>query len=186
MKFFFLLLNFCLLILLILSLGKGDEDHEEEHSHPWEWAGIVHLTSGSSYRLSAEKVDGQYAERSMKMIIFPVSSPNEGGFHDIEEVVHEKWEETNATAVVEGGALPVEALLELEFNENRWISLYEVSVVSTGYYCIFTEHDPSEFEQSSHFLKSSMGEDVEVLFSEDCPLCYLPFTLPPFELSLGS
>merc|ERR1712176_1557093 len=50
---------------------------------------------------------------------------------------------------------------KLKFDEEGWQSLYTVDASSTPAVAFFTEHYPTEFEATAHYLKDKIGDDIE-------------------------
>jgi zinc transporter ZupT len=57
----------------------------------------------------------------------------------------------------------------LVFSQENWQSLYQVNAAGTAAIAFFTEHFPTEFENTAHYLKDPVGEDIEPVaqFPED-------------------
>lgn len=144
------------------------ENHSEGHEHghagerPFEWAGAFELDPGV-YRWSFSKVDGRYADPTMKMVYIPSDH-----LDPIEQVEEEgmKLFEQNGEALKHGGRLRVAELHALQFDVNRNTTEFEISIDKAGTYVFFTEHMPSEFESAEHFFKSANGKDVEPVAQE--------------------
>ncbi|MGQ9663186.1 MAG: metal ABC transporter substrate-binding protein [Kiritimatiellia bacterium] len=145
---------------------SGDQHHEHGHDHskaedhaqdPFEWAGAFKLEPGV-YHWSFAKVDGKYAEPTMKMVAL-VSDPN----NSIEKVETRASElfGTEGHALDNGGRLRLGDLHLLHFDVDQSSTVFEIAIEEPGVYVFFTEHKPSEFEAGEHFFKSSDGRDVE-------------------------
>ena len=65
----------------------GGHAHHHHHGHgagAFEWAGVFEV-SDNSHTWSMQKVDGAYADPSMRIVVFPTSDLNEEGIHASEE-----------------------------------------------------------------------------------------------------
>jgi zinc transporter ZupT len=154
---------FFLLACCISSVVLSDEHIHGDHS--WEWAGIFSLDQDEEYQWSAEKVDGAYAEATMKFVMMAVTSSDAEGIEEVEDSVNMLFN-SSAIAVTTADQIVPDSLLELQFDDASWISLFKLSVPTTGIYGIFTEHDPTEFESSSHYFKLLAGEEVEAEYED--------------------
>lgn len=145
---------------------SGEQNHKHGHGHPgkhpFEWAGAFELDPGV-YRWSFAKVDGKYADPTMKMVY--VASEHQDPIERVEEKGMELFE-LNGQALKHGGRLHVGELHALQFDVNRNTTEFEISIDKAGTYVFFTEHMPSEFESSEHFFKSANGKDIEPVAQE--------------------
>ncbi len=146
-----------------------EEDHDEhegeEGEHPFEWAGAFVLKKGE-YTWTFAKVDGEYADPQMGMVILPSDKKGPAGI----EAVQEKAEKLFAgSAVVKQGSstlTPGERLYTLKFDNAKGSTVFKISIVKEGTYVFFTEHLPSEFEADEHFFKDAKAADVEAVAQE--------------------
>lgn len=167
MKFFKIIFAFFLIILIQLCQLNVCLADEEDHAHLWEWAGIFKIDSTNErYIWSAEKVEGEYAANSMKILWLQATSGDEEGIHDLEEIAEEAFEEQTPIILhVSNGSMTADGnVYQLNFDQDSWISLFEVQFPSDSYWAAFTEHDPAEFEGSSHYFRSSDGSSINAEF----------------------
>merc|ERR1719433_1199489 len=114
------------------------------------------------YMWTSQKVDGKYADDTMKLVAIPVASATEAALHGIEE--DGKASLTVACTDVNHGGTIVPGngtCNRLVFNQNLWQSLFTINAGSAAAVAFFTEHVPTEFEATAHYLKDSKGEDIE-------------------------
>ena len=141
---------------------KDHEDHAEEGhddhghgAHAFEWAGLFDLEAGT-YKWSFAKVDGDYADPAMKMVVLNAS--------DIEAVedAAEELLEAEISDAKSGGDVLVAANVaySLNFDAAKEMTVFEVSIAEAGTYAFFTEHMPFEFEANEYFFKDLSGTDV--------------------------
>jgi len=140
------------------------DDHGDEHghgAHAFEWAGLFDLKAGT-YQWSFAKVDGDYADPAMKMVMMAAS--------DIEAVEEaaEGLLEADASDTKMGGdtLIAADMAYALTFDADKDITLFTVEIAEDGTYAFFTEHMPLEFEADSHFFKDTSGADVEPIAQE--------------------
>ena len=69
-------LGFLLTLRFTLTLGAGD--------HPYEWGGIFE-TPESNYMWTAQKVNQNYADPSLTMVAWPVTTFTKEALHTLEE-----------------------------------------------------------------------------------------------------
>ena len=140
---------------------KDDHDDHGHGAHAFEWAGLFELKAGT-YKWSFAKVDGDYADPAMKMVILSA--------HDIEEVEEaaEKLLEGETVEAKKDGEVLVAKnnSYSLNFDANKDVSVFDVKIAKDGKYAFFTEHMPFEFEANEHFFKDLAGKDLEPIAQE--------------------
>ena len=144
------------------SAAKHDDhddhdDHGDAHGEgAFEWAGVFDLSAGT-YKWSFAKVDGDYADPAMKMVIL-----NSGDIEASEELAKELLGSQNSETKRNNDKLVAqEKAYFLSFNEKKDITTFTVEIKKAGKYAFFTEHMPFEFEADEHFFKDISGDDVE-------------------------
>ncbi|AIQ98056.1 metal ABC transporter solute-binding protein, Zn/Mn family [Prochlorococcus sp. MIT 0801] len=144
------------------SAAKHDDhddhdDHSDSHGEgDFEWAGVFDLSAGT-YKWSFAKVDGDYADPAMKMVIL-----NSGDIEASEELAKELLGSKNSETKRNNDKLVAqEKAYFLSFNEKRDTTTFTVEIKKAGKYAFFTEHMPFEFEADEHFFKDISGDDVE-------------------------
>ncbi len=144
------------------SAAKHDDhddhdDHGDSHGEgAFEWAGVFDLSAGT-YKWSFAKVDGDYADPAMKMVIL-----NSGDIEASEELAKELLGSKNSETKRNNDKLVAqEKAYFLSFNEKKDITTFTVEIKKAGKYAFFTEHMPFEFEADEHFFKDVSGDDVE-------------------------
>ena len=144
------------------SAAKHDDhddhdDHGDSHGEgDFEWAGVFDLSAGT-YKWSFAKVDGDYADPAMKMVIL-----NSGDIEASEELAKELLGSKNSETKRNNDKLVAqEKAYFLSFNEKKDITTFTVEIKKAGKYAFFTEHMPFEFEADEHFFKDISGDDVE-------------------------
>ena len=140
----------------------GHDDHSDHGGHDdhsegaFEWAGKFQLSKGS-YKWSFEKVDGEYADPAMKMVILK-SNDIEGSEDLAKELLGSKDsinKKNNGTLTASNKAFV------LNFDQRKDITVFKVEIKEDGQYTFFTEHMPFEFEANEHFFKDALNSDVE-------------------------
>ena len=144
------------------SAAKHDDhddhdDHGDSHGEgAFEWAGVFDLSAGT-YKWSFAKVDGDYADPAMKMVIL-----NSGDIEASEELAKELLGSKDSETKRNNDKLVAqEKAYFLSFNEKKDITTFTVEIKKAGKYAFFTEHMPFEFEADEHFFKDVSGDDVE-------------------------
>ena len=144
------------------SAAKHD-DHDDHDDHgdsygdgAFEWAGVFDLSAGT-YKWSFAKVDGDYADPAMKMVIL-----NSGDIEASEELAEELLGSKDSEIKRNNDKLVAqEKAYVLTFNEKKDSTTFKVEIKKAGKYAFFTEHMPFEFEADEHFFKDVSGDDVE-------------------------
>lgn len=142
----------------------GHDDHDDEHAHgahAFEWAGLFDLKAGT-YAWSFAKVDGDYADPAMKMVILSADD-----IEAVEEAAEELLEAEASEAKSDGEVLAAKDMAyTLNFDAAKEMTVFSVTIAEDGTYAFFTEHMPFEFEANEHFFKDSSGADVEPISQE--------------------
>ena len=139
-----------------------------EAPSPFEWAGIFSITD-SAHTWTMEKVDGAYADPSMRVVIIPTDTPTEDTMHSLEDGVEEMIEGDSCTVVEDGGTMtPISSdgsCFELHVGSGD-MSTFNMDTAGITGFAAFTAHSPYEFENTQHYLKDSSGNDVEHVAEE--------------------
>ena len=131
----------------------GHDDHAEG---AFEWAGKFQLSKGS-YKWSFEKVDGEYADPAMKMVILK-SNDIEGSEDLAKELLGSK---DSISRKNDGTLIASNKAFVLNFDQKKESTVFNVDIKEDGQYIFFTEHMPFEFEATQHFFKDVSNSDVE-------------------------
>ena len=132
------------------------DDHDDHAEGSFEWAGKFKLSKGS-YKWSFAKVDGDYADPAMKMVILK-SNDIESSEELAKELLGSKKsinKKDNGTLVASNKAYI------LNFNQMKDSTVFNIEIEKDGQYTFFTEHMPFEFEADEHFFKDLSNIDIE-------------------------
>ncbi len=130
--------------------------HSAHGAEGFEWAGTFDLEEGS-YKWSFAKVDGEYADPAMKMVIL-----KSGDIEDSEELAKELLESDDSIYKADNDVLLVSSkAISLNFDQGKESTVFNVEIKKSGKYTFFTEHMPFEFEADEHFFKDVSNNDVE-------------------------
>ena len=114
----------------------GHDDHAEG---AFEWAGKFQLSKGS-YKWSFEKVDGEYADPAMKMVILK-SNDIEGSEDLAKELLGSK---DSISRKNDGTLIASNKAFVLNFDQRKESTVFNVDIKEDGEYIFFTEHMPFE------------------------------------------
>ena len=130
----------------------------------FEWAGIFE-TPESDYLWTAQKVDGAYADPAMRLVALPAATHSQQALKDLEAQGTAAMNLATCTAVQAGGTIipAANTCYSLQFQESAWQTLFNVNASAVTGIAFFAEHVPTEFEATAHYLKDSLGEDIEPL-----------------------
>ena len=84
----------------------GGHAHHHHHGHgdgAFEWAGVFSIND-ASHTWSMQKVDGEYADQTMRLVLMPTSTPDEETMHSLEDGV-ESLIEGDCSIVEDGEAM---------------------------------------------------------------------------------
>jgi len=154
---------------IFLSLACRAAASEEHRDIPYEWGGVFE-GSVENYIWVAQKVDGAFAETTMKMVVMTAASTNDEDFEAAEETANTLFKLSSCTAVAAGDTITPSdtACVKLSFDTSDYENKFYIpSVGADAGLAIFTEHAPSEFESNSHYLRDEEGHNVEAVHSTD-------------------
>ena len=133
----------------------GDDEHEHEHDDPpWEWGGLHELEAGTYSYAYREGPDPD-----MLLALLPGDDGGDHGLFHAGETATELFEAGEPESTLADGdtAHPSsDALYRLEFGDDGETTI-ELDLESDGYYAIFTEHVPAEFDAE---LRSESGDEI--------------------------
>jgi len=141
------------------------EDEHAGHDHgdhgAFEWSGIFEVPD-DLYMWTAQKVDGNYADATMKIVVLPASAATEAALEALEDSAAHALEHDCVEVDTDGTLTPdAHECYDLHFDQNMWQSIYRIDTSQTDHVAFFTQHVPTEFENTAHYLKDSTGEDIE-------------------------
>jgi len=145
------------------------EENHTGHAHgagaDFEWAGIFAVPE-DTYLWTAQKVDVKgkvkYVDASMKMAILPATAATEAELKKLEAEGKEGLGMTCTDAAAGAVLTPgLNKCYRLVFKQEWWQSLYTIDTKGVGNVAFFTEHVPTEFENTAHYLKDDHGDDIE-------------------------
>ncbi len=132
-----------------------------ENGDAFEWAGVFDLSPGN-YTWSFSKVDGEYADPAMKMVIL-----ESGDIEDSEAYASELIKSDKTINMKNNGILiPRNKSYNLKFDQNKDKTIFSLNIKKEGKYAFYTEHMPFEFEADEHFFKDVSRNDIEPISQE--------------------
>lgn len=132
-------------------------------SGTYEWAGIFEVPD-DTYMWTAQKVGGAYVDASMKMVAFEASAADSATLDSLVTAGEAALALTCTDVAPAGIITPVEgACYRLVFQGSLWQSLFTINATGVDNLALFTEHVPTEFENTAHYLKDQIGDDIEPL-----------------------
>ena len=149
----------------IAIAAMGGAHHHHHHGHgdgAIEWAGIFEM-SDDTHTWSMQKVDGSYADQTMKLVLIPTDSTTEETMHSLESGV-EALMEGDCTVVEDGETMSSisdgGSCFDLHVGSGD-DSTFTMNTAGISGLAIYAQHVPIEFERNQHYLKDSTGEDIE-------------------------
>ena len=150
----------------------GGHAHHDHHGHghgsgPFEWAGIFEMND-ATHTWSMQKVDGDYADPTMRLVLIPTDTPTEETMHGLESGV-EALIEGDCTVVEDGETMSSIAAegscFELHVGTGD-DSTFTIDTDGITGMSMYAQHVPTEFERDQHYLKDSAGTDIEPVAQE--------------------
>ena len=150
--------------LLTLALfGEASLVSASGGDHAFEWAGTFDVSDYDSVYWVAQKVDGDYADPTMDIVVMSTTSASEKALEDAEEIADPLLGGDSCTSWTGASALTPSSnsCYNLVFASTAFETIYEIHTAGLDYLAIFAEHFPTAFERTTHYLISSDGDDVE-------------------------
>ena len=158
--------DFNMAVLKMLG-GHAHHDHHGHGSGPFEWAGIFEMND-ATHTWSMQKVDGDYADPTMRLVLIPTDTPTEETMHGLESGV-EALIEGDCTVVEDGETMTSIAAegscFELHVGTSD-DSTFTIDTTGITGMSMYAQHVPTEFERDQHYLKDSAGTDIEPIAQE--------------------
>ena len=151
--------------ITFLKMKKHSHEHHEENDLPYEWAGVFELKKGT-YNWSFSKINGNYADATMKMLIIKANKKSDDLIESYEQNAKDIFSKTKTTIAKNNNTLKTNnAFYKLTFDEKKNITNFSIKIKEEGKYLFFTEHLPFEFEDKEHFFKDLAKNDIETIAS---------------------
>jgi len=131
----------------------------------FEWAGVF-ATSDASHTWSMQKVDGKYADPSMKLALIPTATPTEATMESLEYTGANLLLGigTTCTVVNDGGSMTPASggsCFTLTVDDSKADSTFTINTNGISGLAVFAQHVPTEFERDAHYLYDSKSVDIE-------------------------
>ena len=153
-----------------LKMLGGHAHHHHHHGHgdgPFEWAGIFQMND-ATHTWSMQKVSGDYADPTMRLVLIPTDTPTEETMHGLEDGV-EALMEGDCHVVEDGETMtpiaPDGSCFELHVGTGD-DSTFSMDTAGVSGMAMYAQHVPTEFERDQHYLKDSAGTDIEPIAQE--------------------
>jgi len=148
-------------------LETGHDDHDHGGEEVFEWAGVFEMDD-ATHTWSMQKVDGDYADPTMWLVLIPTDSPTEDTMHDLEGGI-DALVDAGCTVVEDGEAMAnIDAsgtCFELHVGTGD-DTTYTINTAGITGMAMYAQHVPTEFERDQHYLKDSAGVDIEPVAQE--------------------
>ena len=150
----------------IKMLSHTHSHKDKKSAIPYEWTGLYELQKGR-YSLHFEKKDGKYADLSMKFLMLKVKDNTDAVLEKHEIQAKKIFEKDKVLLLKDGDKLNSEnGFYKLAFKEMQNQTLLTLDVKESGKYLLFTEHFPSEFQNSECFFKDIKKNDITPILSK--------------------
>ena len=110
-----------------------------------------------------QKVDGAYADATMKMALIPTASVHMSGLQATESTAATLLAGTCAAIQSGESITPASggSCFELHTDSAADDSLFTIDTTGLSGLAVWTQHLPIEFERTMHYLRNAHGDDVE-------------------------
>ena len=133
----------------------------------YEWTGVF-AVADTTHTWHMQKVDGEYADPSMKIVIMPTDAPTEATMHAF-ETAGNTLIKGDCKVVEDGDTMtPIAAdgsCFEMKVGTGAH-SKFTIDTEGRTGVVFFTAHVPTEFEDTQHYLTDSSEADVEPVAQE--------------------
>jgi len=130
-----------------------------------------------------------YADPSMRLAVLGPSSSSASTLSSLLPLGREALNRSDCTSLPNGGTMIVSATIrcyELTFAEDVWQSLFVVNATGAARVAFFAQHVPTKFENTAHYLKDSVGGDVEPVAEVSPPPAPAPGNSIPWGEGIGA
>ncbi|MFL2973603.1 MAG: metal ABC transporter substrate-binding protein, partial [Candidatus Thalassarchaeaceae archaeon] len=155
---------------MFVMMGEGGHEDHDDHGHgagPFEWAGMFEMND-ATHTWSMQKVNGDYADPTMRLVLIPTDTATEENMHSLESGV-EALIEGDCTVVEDGETMTSIAATGSCFELHVGTgddSLFTIDTSGISGMAMYAQHVPTEFERDAHYLKDSAGTDIEPIAQE--------------------
>ena len=132
-------------------------------TQPFEWIGVFDTSGDTTHTWLAQKVDGKYADPTMKLVMIATHTPTAATMESLEGDAAVLIE-GNCTDVSSGATLtPTTSgvCYNLMFDSASEDSTFTLNTAGVAGIVFAAEHEPTEFERDTHYLYDSAGADIE-------------------------
>ena len=157
--------------MVALKMPGGHAHHHHDHGHgagPFEWAGIFSMDD-ATHTWSMQKVDGAYADPTMRLVLIPTDSPTEETMHSLEGGVEALIAGDSCTIVEDGEMMSsldsAGSCYELPVGSGD-DSTFTIDTDGISGLAMYAQHVPTEFERDQHYLHDSAGNPIEPIAQE--------------------
>lgn len=145
-----------------------------EPEYPFEWAGIYRLEPGT-YPLRL----GTGPDPSMKLALLPVSKPGQKGLESVLLDAVLLFSDKSDGVRSGDGLTPGKRLYALELEGE---AIFHVTIRAAGFYALFTQHRPEEFDAALHgpagVLEPTLAQEFKPDHAHDDAVTSVGITLP--------
>ena len=157
---------------LYVLMGEGGHDDHDDHgdhgAEAFEWAGVFAMND-ATHTWSMQKVGGDYADQTMRLVLIPTDTPTEENMHELEAGVEALIEGDSCTIVEDGETMSSIAATGSCFELHVGTgddSTFTMDTTGITGMAMYAQHVPTEFERDQHYLKDSAGNDIEPIAQE--------------------
>ena len=123
----------------------------------------------TTHTWSMQKVDGAYADPTMRLVLIPTDTPTEATMHALEDGVEALIEGDSCTIVEDGEMMssidPAGSCFELHVGSGD-DSTFTIDTAGISGLAMYAQHVPTEFERDQHYLHDSAGNPIEPIAQE--------------------
>ena len=134
----------------------------------YEWVGVFDTSADTSHTWIAEKVDGDYADPTMLLVMIATDTPTADTMEDSEDTAATLMAGT-CTVVNSGDTMtPTTSgvCYTLTFDSDSDTSTFTIDTTDVDGIVFAGQHLPTEFEATQHYFQDSSGGDVEPIAQE--------------------
>lgn len=152
---------------MVMRALLQDDGHDHDHGggDSWfEFGASYDLTGVNEVTVTAEKVDGDYADPTMIITLFPSDDGDDHALEEAEAEADHSAEDESACTVVDKDSIAMvpaeDTCFKLTYDGDSTSTTFTIDVSGTDYLIMFAQHGPSEFEDSGNFLTAGGAELV--------------------------
>ena len=158
-------MRFCTCLLLAVQLARSASAAQNK-TIEWEWAGVF-AVADAAHTWSMQKVDGKYADATMRLVIVPTEAPTKETLEATEDQ-GKKMIAGTCKVIKNGETMKPDKAgscfdLQVGTGDDTTFAMDTSGLKGVVF---FAQHVPTEFERDAHYFYDSKKTNIEPVAQE--------------------